>query len=278
VIDLSAFETVATGLDHPEGIAVGPDGEVYAGGEAGQIYRIGADGTSEEIASTGGFIYGIALDGDGNVYACDYGNASVVRVSPSGRVETYSTGTAEVPMRVPNFPAFDDAGVLYVTDSGEWGDDDGLVYRISPGGETEIWTRAVPRFPNGCALDTEGRFLYVIESRGRSISRIPIEGTAAGDPEVVVELPGSQPDGLAFAEDGTLYVGCYRPDRIYRVSPGGSPEVLAEDVDGVILNQPTNVAFTGPGLGRLAVSSLGGWSIVAAVVGVAGLPLRCPKL
>jgi gluconolactonase len=278
VIDLSAFETMATGLDHPEGIAVGPDGELYAGGEAGQIYRIGADGTFEEIASTGGFIYGIALERDGNVYACDYGNASVARVSASGRVETYSTGPAEVPMRVPNFPAFDDAGVLYVTDSGEWGDDDGVVFRISPGGETDIWTRAVPRFPNGCALDAEGRFLYVIESRGRSISRIPIEGAAARDPELVVELPGTQPDGLAFAEDGTLYVGCYRPDRIYRLPPDSAPEVLAEDPDGVILNQPTNVAFTGPGLGRLAVSSLGGWSIVAAVVGRAGLPLRYPKL
>ena len=279
MIDLSAFETVATGLDHPEGIALGPDDRVYAGGEAGQIYAIGPDGSAEEIASTGGFIYGVALDGNGNVYACDYGNASVMRVSPSGDVETYSTGTAEVRMRVPNFPAFDDAGALYVTDSGEWGDDDGLVYRIAPGGETEIWTSAVPRFPNGCALDAEGGFLYVIESRGRSISRIGIrDDRAAGDPEVVVELPGSQPDGLSFADDGTLFVGCYRPDRIYRVSAEGAVDVLAEDPDGVILNQPTNVAFTGPGLGRLAVSSLGGWSIVAAVVGMAGLPLRYPKL
>jgi gluconolactonase len=278
-MDLSAFEMVATGLDHPEGIAAGPEGEVYAGGEAGQIYRIGADGTVEAIASTGGFIYGIALDGDGNVYACDYGNASVARVSPSGRVETYSKGTADVPMRVPNFPAFDDAGELYVTDSGEWGEDDGIVYRISPGGETEIWTRAVPRFPNGCALDAEGSFLYVTESRGRSISRIRIgDDGSAGDSEVVVELRGSQPDGHAFAEDGALYVGCYRPDRIYRVSADGAVDVLADDPDGVTLNQPTNVAFTGPGLGRLAVSSLGGWSIAAAAVGVAGLPLRYPKL
>jgi gluconolactonase len=182
-------------------------------------------------------------------------------------------------MRVPNFPAFDDDGVLYVTDSGEWGDDDGVIYRIAPGGETEVWTRAVPRFPNGCALDAGCRFLYVIESRGRSISRIRIgHDGAAADLEVAVELPGSQPDGLAFADDGTLFVGCYRPDRIYRIPPDSAPEVLAEDPDGVTLNQPTNVAFTGPGLGRLAVSSLGGWSIVAAVVGMAGLPLRYPKL
>ena len=28
------------GLDHPEGIAWGLDGHAYAGGEAGQVYRI----------------------------------------------------------------------------------------------------------------------------------------------------------------------------------------------------------------------------------------------
>ena len=31
------------GLDHPEGIAWGLDGHAYAGGEAGQVYRIDVD-------------------------------------------------------------------------------------------------------------------------------------------------------------------------------------------------------------------------------------------
>ena len=128
-------------------------------------------------------------------------------------------------------------------------------------------------------MSAEGDWLYVIESRGRCISRIAIgDDGSAGPPEVAVELPGCQPDGIALAQDGTMFVGCYRPDRIYRIPPGGRPEILAEDPDGVVLNQPTNVAFVGPELDRLAVSSLGGWSVMVADVGAIGLALRYPKV
>lgn len=276
---LEDFETVATGLDHPEGIARGPDGTLYAGGEAGQVYRIETDGSVRELASTGGFIYGVAVDGSGNVYACDFGNASVMRVGPDREVARYSSGTSEHPMRVPNFAAFDDVGDLYVTDSGEWGDDDGLIYRIAPDGTTVVWSDRAPRFPNGCCLDAEGGALLVVESHGRVVVRIPLEDDgSAGVPSPVVDLTGSQPDGIALAEDGTLFVGCYRPDRIYRVEPDGSVHVFADDPDGVVLNQPANVAFAGEELDRLVVSSLGGWSLVAADAGVRGLPLRYPAL
>lgn len=274
---LDAFDTIATGLDHPECATRGPDGALYAGGEAGQIYRINGDGSVRELASTGGFIYGVTLDGSGNVYACDYGNASVKRISPNGDVTTYTPGTADRPMRVPNFAAFDDAGWLYVTDSGGWGYDDGVIYRVAPGGSTTVWSDLAPRFPNGCCLDRDGSALLVVESHGRVIVRIPIEDDgAAGKPVDIADLIGSQPDGLALAEDGSMFVGCYRPDRIYRVQPDGSADVIAEDPDGVVLNQPTNLAFAGDDLQRLIVSSLGGWSLVAANAGVRGLPLRYP--
>jgi gluconolactonase len=279
ILSLDAFETLATGLDHPEGIALGPDGRVYAGGEAGQVYAVGGDGAVEEIASTGGFLFGLALDDGGDVFACDFGRAQIARVRATGDVTTYSEGTPDRPMRVPNFCAFDDAGRLYVTDSGGWGDDDGLLYVVSPGGETRVWSEAIPAFPNGCCLTAEGDALLVVESRARRVVRVPIaDDGAAGPPETVADLTGNQPDGIALADDGTMFVGCYRPDRIWRIDPDGRAEVLAHDPDGVVLNQPANVAFVGPGLDRLAVSSLGGWNLVAADVGATGLPLRRPKL
>jgi gluconolactonase len=277
-MELSAFGELAGGLDHPEGITTGSDGRVYAGGEAGQIYAISLDGHVDEIASTGGFMYGVATDRAGNVYACDFGRAEISRIGRDGRVGTYSSGAAGRPFRVPNFAAFDDDGNLFVTDSGGWGDDDGLVFRIAPGGETEVWSDRVPRFPNGCCLTDTGDALLVIESHGRCVTRIPIDDGGAGSPEVVVSLPGSQPDGMALAADGTLLIGCYRPDRIYIVPPGGDPRILVEDPDGVVLNQPTNVTFIGANLDRLAVASLGGWSVMAADVDVTGLPLRYPLL
>lgn len=276
---LERLETIATGLDHPEGIAVGPDGRIYAGGEAGQVYALDlASGDVTEIASTGGFMYGIALDGDGTVFACDFGAASIVKVTPAGEISTVSRGTVERPMQVPNFVAFDDAGTLYATDSGTWGADDGVIFSITADGATEVWTDAVSGFPNGCCLTADGGALLVVESSRRRIVRLPIEDDgAAGAPETVVELEGSQPDGVALAVDGTMFVGCYRPDRVWRVAPDGIAEIMLDDPDGVALNQPANVAFVGPDLDRLAISSLGGWSLVALDVGVRGLPLRYPK-
>jgi gluconolactonase len=276
---LDQLETIATGLDHPEGVARGPDGRVYAGGEAGQVYAIGEDGAVLEIASTGGFMYGVTLDGDGNVFACDYGGAEVVRVSPGGDVTSYTRGTTEHPIRVPNFAAFDDDGRLFVTDSGTWGADDGLVFRVDAAGATEVWSERVSGFPNGCCLTADGDALLVVESSRRRVVRVPIGSDGrAGTPESVADLAGSQPDGIALAADGTMFVGCYRPDRIWRIAPGGTPEILLDDPDGVSLNQPANVAFIGANLDRLAISSLGGWSIVSLDVGAAGVPLRYPKL
>ncbi|MDP6358899.1 MAG: hypothetical protein QF473_27520 [Planctomycetota bacterium] len=39
---------IGDGLDHPESLCIDPEGVIYAGGEAGQIYRISPDGDQQK--------------------------------------------------------------------------------------------------------------------------------------------------------------------------------------------------------------------------------------
>ena len=137
------LRTLANGLDHPEGVCWSPaGGVVYAGGEAGQLYRFGLGGGPVETVVTvpGGFLLGMALDAAGNVYACDPNAGHVLRISLDGGVEPYGDRVG-----YPNYPAFDRDGNLWVTDSGTWDEISGGLVRIAPGGVTERVAQARSR-------------------------------------------------------------------------------------------------------------------------------------
>jgi len=273
--------TLVEGLDHPEGVARGPDGRVWAGGEAGQLYAIGIDGGLREVATTAGFVLGLALDAAGRVYACDMTRREVVRFDPAdGTVAVYSTGTGEVRLRVPNYPAFDASGNLYVSDSGDWDARDGCIFRVSPRGETTVWSEQARHFPNQLCLDAAGDALLVIESTLPGVCRIPIgPGGVAGQREVLALLPETVPDGIAVSADGAeIFVSCYRPDRVYRISRDGASEIALDDPLGLLLNQPTSLAFAGEDLDQLVIANLGGWHVSIAAAGVAGALPAYPAL
>lgn len=282
---LEQFQTIAEGLDHPEGVACGPDGVIYAGGEIGQIYRSAAPAVPgmpvplSQFATTGGFILGLALDARSNVYACDPGQRQVAKITPEGAVYAYSRGTAATAMVNPNFPVFDQRGRLYVADSGRWQQNDGLIFRIDPNGTTQVISDAPHRFPNGLALSPDGAWLYVAESTLPGVTRLRIAADGSlGELEDVVYMPGDVPDGLAFDAAGALYITCYRPDRIYRFSQPAGLTVFAEDPAGTVLAAPTNIAFYGPRLDHLAVANLGRWHLAAVRMDVPGQPLHYPDL
>ena len=269
------------GLDHPEAVAWGPDKKIYAGGEAGQLYRIGlTDSICEQVAKVeGGFLLGLAHDADGNTYACDDRNTCVHRITPQGAVATYCNGNAELRMRVPNYPVFDDAGNLYVSDSGEWGKRNGWIWKVAPGGKAEIWDTSASGFTNGMCLSADGKALYVVESSPPLISRVEIKADgSAGTRTVLVELPRTVPDGVALDRSGDLYISLYNPNTIYRLSAKGELVTLYDDWEQLMLVAPTNIAFAGDDMKTLVIASLCGWSIHTAPMPVAGLPVRYPKV
>jgi gluconolactonase len=281
---IDRFRTLGGGLDHPEGVAWDPGaGVLYAGGEAGQIYRVTLDGEVTQVASTGGFILGLAIAGDGTVFACDVGAGAVVRVDPAtGRWERYADGDGRGDgMGAPNWLAWDSAGRLFVTDSGDWGKRDGRVWVIEPDGRAHVWTDAVPSLPNGCCLTADGKALLVIETNGPSVARVPILADgSAGAPEPFVTLPDTVPDGIALCADGSVLVSCQRPDAVYRItSDGASSELLVHDPTGQLLGTPSNVCWAGSSLDLLVTSNLGRWHLAIGDLSwseLRGVPLPRP--
>ena len=135
---LDRFEQLAGGLQHPEGVTWNPfDGLLYAGGEGGEIYAVSLDGEVELLGSNGGSMLGLCVDLLGRVYACDAGNGEIVRIDPATRVfERYARAPRGRKMDTPNVCAFDAAGFLYVTCSGE--DDRPEILRVAPDGRVDM--------------------------------------------------------------------------------------------------------------------------------------------
>ncbi|MGH3274632.1 MAG: SMP-30/gluconolactonase/LRE family protein [Streptosporangiaceae bacterium] len=233
------------------------------------------------MADTGGFILGIAFDGTENIYACDMARHALLRIDPrSGEVEDLTTGRSEFEIRTPNYAVFHPDGRLFFSDSGAWGSRDGRIYCRHPDGTISLVSHAAPAFTNGLAIDPDTHWLYVAESEVPRISRLAITAAGLSGCEVVLEMPRTVPDGLAFAADGRLLVGCYRPDAVM-IWDGSNREVLIDDWTGENLAGPTNLAFIGEGLSRLVAANLGGYHIAeftALPAGLTGAPLNYPSL
>lgn len=246
---------------HPEGVAIHTDGSVWCGTERGELIRIEADGSRHTLLGTSdGFALGVAFDKAGNCYVCDLKHAAVFKYDAAA--QTY-TKFASSGILVPNYPVVDDRrGVLYVSDSrGEGNLGPGIFRYDLKTGEGGVWCSAPMNFANGMAMALDGNGLYVVESHGPHVNYVPINADgSAGTPRVAIANTQNVPDGLAIAPDGTIYVSCYEPSRIYRQTPGGALELLIEDPKATTIAHPTNIALKG---NTMYTANLGRWHITA---------------
>lgn len=277
-LSIENVQIFAEGIDHAECVAVHPDGSVWAGGEGGQIYRITEDGSKvEEVANTGGFILGIAFSPDCSWLAiCDTGKKCVWKLKLDDfTLEEFATGAGGEGFKNPNYPAFDSLGRLYVSESGNFRQVNGKIFRFEPDGKDEIWHEGPFNFANGLALSAKEDFLYVVCTWLPGVERIGINSDgSAGRREVYTTLPQTCPDGIAFDADGNLYISCYTPNAIYKVNKKQEIRLLIDDWEAHTLSNPANIAFGGKDFRQLYTSNLGRWHISL----IDGLPTPGLKL
>ena len=113
---INDIEIFADGLDHPECVAVHPDGSVWTGGEAGQVYRIHGDGSLEMVAQTGGFVLGLAFSPEGWLAICDLKNHCIWKYEPAANALSLFADKVEgIPFLIPNYALFNREGNLYLS-------------------------------------------------------------------------------------------------------------------------------------------------------------------
>ncbi len=258
--DLNAIVHIR-GVDHPESISIGHQGEAYTTGTGGQVYRLDLKtNTAAQFASTAPRrMLGQVIDADGNIYCADT-SGKVIRITPDGEESSYASGPGGKNFLCTNYPAFDRDGNMYLSDSGDWSDQiNGHIYKIAPGGGTaQLWYPEAVNTPNAIALDANEQYLYFVETYGNSIAKIAInrDGTA-GAYERVVHMPRCIPDGIAFDAEERIWIACHRPDAIYVFNElTGELKCFAEDWKGEALRGPTDVAFAGPNRDILLAASL----------------------
>lgn len=247
----------------PEGIAVDPQGNVYAsslnfGAASGpaNICVLDRSGALIDVISVAPVPGGVArllgmlsIPSEG-LYVGDIGGGRVLRID----VRTHAATTIASGFGAPNAFARDHVGNIWVSDSFP-----GTVTKIAPNGATTTYAYPVQLAPragetpgfgaNGLAFDRSERYLYVAETSRDEIYRIRYDDGSLGAIELFARgtaggaLDGA--DGIAFDVRGNLYVCSNQSDEIAVLSPDGVVIAEYRGAGANAFNSPASLVFKG---------------------------------
>ncbi|MFV3126814.1 SMP-30/gluconolactonase/LRE family protein [Niveispirillum sp. KHB5.9] len=301
------FQTVVTGVDKAEGIAIADDERLFLSNGKSAILVREPDGTLRPIGAPSG-ANGVALDRQGRVILANFGllsnmPGSLQRLDPTtGTLETLADAVEGRQLVASNFPTVARDGTIYCTHS-TWSEPArigttipaGFVYRVTPDGKAGTVASGL-RGANGCCLDRDEKYLYVALTAAGRIVRLPRRqdgslgpaenfGPVLGDvtPDAmfqdILKLDAAAqaklgyPDGLAFDMAGNLWITLPFANKLVMLTPTGTLVEMLHDPAGTVLNRPTNLAWGGPGRRDLHVVSRGTGCIIRARTALAGSAL-----
>lgn len=272
---LSDVELVVAGYNSPEGPAFDRHGTFYfVNWLTSSIVRVTPDGQAAEFVNTGGIPAGLAFDREGTLYVADEGEHlhGVLRVTPDGAITPWLQEYEGQPLNGANDLVFSPDGVLYFSDP--WGSSlerpIGGFYRAFPDGRRERIDHGLA-FPNGVAVQADGRAVYLAETRHNRVFRYQVLPDGSMGKRTIFchlqDAPG--PDGMAFDEQGNLYVAHHGAGRVDVFDPHGQ-EIYRIPTPG---GQTTNCAFGGPDRRHLYITEVETGSVYRVLLDVRGQPL-----
>lgn len=299
-IPLTALTKRGVGLKRPEDVVVSRDGRVWASDEASACAEILADGGLRRVGKAGGRPNGINMDREGRLLIANFAldlpdPGGLQRLDPhNGTIEVLCGEVNGRPLKASNYPLVDRAGNVWCSHS-TWdragsaaGSGDGFVYRVRPDGRAELMAEGF-HFTNGLAMDPDESYLYVCQTMGNDVVRLPIrrDGTlgrserygpslgvrAIPEPTVEQRATFGATDGCGFDQEGNLWVTLVMANKIIAITPAGKVEVLIHDPTGELMDWPTNVSWGGADLRDLYIGSVRKDYVLHARCPVPGAPL-----
>jgi gluconolactonase len=207
--------------------------------------------------------------GDGRIVLCD-GNTGELLAYQDGDVSTYAhTGGS------PWGTVLGSDGAIYVTQGGDVpgsGDTSAIsgIQRVGPGGTVELLFSEVAGYrlygPNDLAFGPDGR-LYFTESGSEQDFRFDVRAPGrlfavdgSGGGEMLLELPGVYPNGIAFDAQQRLYWTESMAHRVRRME-NGEPVTFCQLSDEHV---PDGMAFAADGRLFVATTVSQGVTVISA--------------
>jgi len=261
-------------LNNPWGLAWDAAGNVYIGDSGNnRVRKVSSSGTITTVAGNGNelysgeggaatkaglSVYGIAVDGAGNLYIADAANEAIRKVSPAGVVTTAAGSgipgyagdgglAINAELNEPLGVAVDGSGNLYIADTAN-----SAIREVSSGtiatlagtgnfgysGDGGPAAAAVLDAPYSVAVDSAGN-VYLTDT-GNGVIREVSAGTIttiagigtlgfSGDGGAAGKAALGLSVGLAVDNSGNLYVADTQNARLRRISSGGVITTVAGD-------------------------------------------------
>ena len=299
-IPLASLRKVGLGLQRPEDVVVSRDGRVWASDQSSACAEIRPDGSLRRVGKAGGAPNGINMDTRGGIVIANFG----LGTAPTGPLQRLDTGTGHVEivcgeidgrtLVASNYPIVDSRGDIWCSHStrdreqADRGLADGFVYRVRADGRAETMADGF-QFANGLALDAGESHLYVCQSIGRNVVRLPIRrdgtlgpaepyGPVLGEPAFPRTTPAQRAtfgatDGCGFDQEGNLWVTLVLANKIVAITPSREVVTILHDPTGELMSGPTNVSWGGADLRDLYIGTIRKDYVLHARSPVPGLPL-----